>query len=188
MNAFESASLVEAKAYAVLMPYLEERSYQSRFVKTAKGALAKWLQEQVGDVLMNVTDEQVCAIEIKAENTWTKNLFLEVWSNRNLESRQSHADRGQNRGWLDKLRADVLLYYFLDEDILVSLPVFSLKRWAFGHGDVAGRLYDYPEKRQGKWVQMNDTWGRCVPVKTLIDEAGARATRVRQLSLLEDAA
>ncbi len=75
------------------------------------------------------------AVEIKIEQAWTGNLFLETWSKRNLEDKASHAELGSAPGWLLKTRADLLLYYFLDTDDLVTLPVFRLKQWAFGSGE-----------------------------------------------------
>jgi hypothetical protein len=93
-------------------------------------------------------------------------------SNRNLEDKASHAKLGSALGWLLKTRADLLLYYFLDTDDLVTLPVFRLKQWAFGSGDEGG-IYRRPEKRQGRCAQSKDSWGRCVPVDLLEAEVGA---------------
>lgn len=186
MNAFCMASNVEIFGMAVLMPYLEEKAHRGRIVKTAKGALARFLQETIGDVVFNTDDETICCAEIKVEKKWTGNLFLETWSNRNLEKKESHAMRGSNPGWLAKTQADVLLYYFLDTDDLIALPVFTLKRWAFvlsrrnGH---AGRIWDFEEKKQGKYDQLNDTWGRIVPVSVLEKEANAKRLSVLQLEL-----
>lgn len=174
---------------AILAPFLTERSYQGRWVRTAKGALAKELQEQFGDVLMNSDDETIHAIEIKIEARWTGRLFLETWSNRNLERRASHAERGSKPGWLVTQRADILMYYFLDTDILLALPLFRLQQWAFGAGSDAGFIYRYPELRQGKYDQLNDTWGRCVPVDSIEKALRVRRISVKQLPLdLDDAA
>jgi len=80
-------------------------------------------------------------------------------------------------------RADLLLFYFLDSDDLVTAPLLRRKRWAFGSGPQDG-IYAWPEKLQGRYSQRNDTWGRCVPVEHLERVVGARRTQVRQLSLL----
>lgn len=190
MSGFARASKVEAEGNAILLPYLNELS-DGRLVVTNKGVLAKWLQECVGDVLMMNGDE-VQAVEIKTEREHTGNLFLETFSNRNLESRASHAERGQNPGWMFKIKSDLLLYYFLDRDWLYTLDVFELKRWFFGSGDKAGAFGSgaYREKRQGRFVQMNDTWGLCVPLRILRDElpkGAMRWTKVRQRTLAEAA-
>ncbi len=112
------------------------------------------------------------------------NLFLETWSNRNLEDKASHAERGTTPGWLVTTRADVLLFYFLDTDSAVALPVFRLKRWAFGSGEHGG-VYAWPERRQRAYSQANDTWGRCVPVEVVEREVGAKRLSVRQMDLWE---
>jgi hypothetical protein len=183
MNAFQGASLIEARGMAVLLPYIEEKAYQGRFVRTCKGPLARFLQEELGDVLVNTSEDTLYSAEIKVEQRHTGRLFLETWSNRNLDHQASHAERGSNPGWMLKLRADVLLYYFLDTDDLYTIPMFRLKRWAFGTGDQRGRIYDFPEKPQSRYRQMNDTWGRVVDVAILMREAGIRHTKVRQLTM-----
>ena len=182
MNAFTTASLVEQRGLAILLPYLEERAFKGRIVSTARGTLARTLQQDFGDYLLNTHDRTVWAVEIKVEQAWTGNLFLETWSNRNLESKATHAELGSTPGWLIKTRADMLLYYFLDSDDLVTLPVFRLKQWAFGSGDEGG-IYRFREKRQGRYAQANDSWGRCVPVDVLEQEIGAKRAKVRQMSL-----
>ena len=75
------------------------------------------------------------------------------------------------------------MFYFLDTDDLVTVPLLRLKRWAFGSGTEGG-IYAWPEKRQGRYGQLNDTWGRCVPVDHLAEAVGATRTQVRQLTLL----
>jgi hypothetical protein len=64
----------------------------------------------------------------------------------------------------------------------VTLPVFRLKQWSFSSGEEGG-IYRWPEKRQGRYVQANDSWGRCVPVDVLEQEVGAKRAKVRQMSL-----
>lgn len=181
MNAFESASMVETRGMAVLLPYLEEKAHQGRFVRTCKGPLARYLQAEIGDVIVNTTEEKVIAAEIKIEQRHTGNLFLETWSNRNLDDRVSHAERGSNPGWMLKLRADLLLYYFLDTDDLYSVPLFRLKQWAFGCRAKPGRLYAFKEVSQQRYGQLNETVGRIVPIAILRDEVGLRHTKVQQL-------
>src|ERR1043166_1316452 len=107
MSGFESARVVEARGLSVLTPFLDERA-DGRFVLFDKGPLARALQETTGDGVFNVEDGGTFFVEIKCERKWTGNLFLETWSNRNLEDRQSHARRGCNPGWLYKLNADLL--------------------------------------------------------------------------------
>lgn len=184
---FDSKRAIEAEAFMVLKPYIVEKS-DGRYVVTSKGTLARWLQESVGDIIANDKDENLFAIELKAEQKHTGNLFLETWSNKNLDERQNHGCHGSNPGWLFKIRADLLFYYFLDADILYSIDVFRLKRWAFGNGprgkERAGRLWDFQEKLVVD-DQKNDTWGRPVPVVILWNElrGAIKKTSVRQRGL-----
>jgi hypothetical protein len=184
MNAFDAANEVEARARARLLPFIEQRADEGRYVLTNKGRLAPLLQEIVGDVIMN-SDGNVVSIEMKAEERHTKNLFIETWSNRNLENDSSYAIRGSNLGWIYKTRADLIFYYFLDIDVLYVIPTLSLKRWAFGWGETAARLYEFDERKQRRFNQLNDTWGRVVPVKTLFEEMAVKPKwfRVAQLEL-----
>lgn len=185
MNAFDAAKMVEAQAMTRLLPFIEEQS-EGHFVVTDKGRLAPLLQQMVGDVIFNSrTNGHVYAVEIKAEREWTGNLFLETWSNRNLEDRASRALRGMNPGWLCKLRADLLFYYFLDVDRLLVLDVFALQRWAFGGGKREPSIYRYREARQRRFDQANDTWGRIVPwtVLRVELEVQPRQYSVSQLAL-----
>jgi len=191
MNAFDAARGIEAQAMTLLFPYLQEES-GGRLVLTSKGTLSKWLQESVGDALL-MRGDVMEAVELKAEQRHTGNVFLETWSNRNLERREDHACRGQNPGWLMKVRADLLLYYFIDKDVLYSFDVFELKRWFFGQGEGTGVWGSgrFQERCQRRYTQRNDTWGVIVPLRTLHDEmadGAMRWTKVRQRQLLGVAA
>jgi hypothetical protein len=68
-----------------------------------------------------------------------------------------------------KLRADILMYYFIDSDDLYVIDVYSLKQWAFcgGHNN-AGNIWSYREVCQAKYDQLNDTCGRIVPIRDLV--------------------
>jgi hypothetical protein len=186
MTAFNAASLVEARGMQVLLPWLEEKSYGGkRLVLTAKGALARKLQLEVGDILINIGPSTVWALELKIEQEHTGNLFLETWSNRNLETVQGHAQYGSNPGWMMHSRADLLLYYFLDTDDLYALPMFKLKRWAFRIDDDWPGIYRFKERPQGRYSQANDTWGRVVPVAALLRDRVCKQFKVRQLSFCD---
>jgi len=184
MNAFDQARSVESEAFVRLRPFIEEHADSGQFVVTDKGRLAPFLQEVIGDVLLN-KGGRIWSLELKAERRHTGNLFLETWSNRNLDDAVSHATRGSNPGWLLKTRSDLLMYYFIGEDILYVLSGIALKRWAFGCGNDSGRIYDFPELKQKKYQQANDTWGRLVSVDVLMREMDPPPKRlsVAQLSL-----
>ena len=185
MTAFDLTRGVEAQSLAILMPYLLEES-NGRLVLTSKGTLARYLQETVGDMMMNTPDGRLWTVEFKAElENLHGNFFFETWSNRNLEDRASHAQRGSNVGWLAKLRADLLFYHFIDDDDLYIFDFFKLKRWAFGAGGRPGRLYDFKEKLQSKYTQLNDTWGRCAPIDVVLRELKPRHIHPRRLTLFK---
>lgn len=186
MNAFNDARTVEARAMTRILPFLEEQS-GGRFVLTEKGRLAPLLQQIVGDVLFNARTNGRCyAVEVKAEARWTGNLFLEVWSNRNLNDRDNHARLGSNPGWMFKLQSDLLFYYFCDVDRLIVLDMFALKRWAFGFNGREPRIQEFRFVQQGKRTQPNDTCGYLVPVNILRVEleTPVRVLNVAQLDML----
>ncbi len=187
-NAFDSARGVEARSLTTLLPYLRERAFDGQLVFVSTGTLSRYLQRTVGDVLINLGDRSMWSIEIKAELEKTGNFFFETWSNRNLENRASHALRGSTRGWLDSLKADLLFYHFVDDDELYAMNLFSLKRWAFGCGSTPGQLYQFPEVRQSKYSQLNDTWGRIVPIEVIEREVGLKLLFPTQLPLFQWAA
>ena len=187
MTSFDKTRVIEAQSLAILMPYLLEQS-NGRLVVTDKGHLARFLQDTVGDVMLNMPDGKLWSVELKAElKNPHGNFFFETWSNRNLEDRASHALRGSNVGWLAKLRADLLFYHFINDDDLYIFDFFKLKQWAFGANGQPGRLYGYQEKRQSKYPQPNDTWGRCAKISEVCRELKPRLIHPRQLTLLEGA-
>lgn len=151
---------------AILSPFLEERA-DGRLVILNKGPLARALQEEVGDMIFTAKDGSARSVEVKIEQVHTGNLFLETWSNKNLDSRESHASRGSTLGWMYKVKADLLFYYFLPNDKLYVFDFFVLKRWAFGCDGREGRRREYKEVMQKVHTQMNDTWGCLVPIEDL---------------------
>lgn len=158
MNAFEQASTVEAESWEILRPFIETRSFDGRFVRTAKGKLAKELQRSVGDVLYNSDDETVHTVEIKAERKFTTNMFFERWSNR----------KRFTPGWFETLKCELLLYHFLDEDALYGFNFEKLRTWFYccEHRQIPV-CSKYPQYEQRAYRQLNDTWGYLVPIKDI---------------------
>jgi hypothetical protein len=199
MNAFEQSLLVTARSLTILTPFLEER--HGHFIVTDKGRLSRFLQKEVGDLMLNDKSGRVWTIEVKAEERFTGNLFLETWSNRNLDDVMRHAEVGSTIGWLYGSRADVLLYHFIGDDKLYAFSFFALKRWAFVHpskrlrmaepdasgirSENVGRIYDFRECVQQRYNQRNQTCGRLVPIKTLQAECQppGKLFHPRQLAL-----
>lgn len=159
MNAFRDQCLpIEQQSWDALEPYLKLKAFDGRFVRTAKGPLALELQKSVGDVLVNSTREHVTCIEVKAELKHTGNLFLERWSNRSRFT----------AGWFETLNTDLLWCHFLDQDVVYELPFRKLREWMYWHSGRGIPLANhYDQARQGKYEQLNDTWGYLVPLSDI---------------------
>ena len=128
-----------------------------------------FLQTVWGDFTI-LRQDKPFGIELKAEQSNRYgNLFLETWSNR----------KWRTLGWMYKLRGDSLFYYFVEEKELWTLRVDSLLDWAFGADTGDGQIYRFPEKKQCKHDQKNDSWGRCVPIAVLQKELGGDIKQFR---------
>jgi hypothetical protein len=68
---------------------------------------------------------------------------------------------------------------------VLFLALFRLQQWTFGVGDLPGRVFDFPEQKQRRYVQGNDTWGRIVPVDVLAREVGMKRAALAQGDLWE---
>jgi hypothetical protein len=165
-NAFNKARKIEAESIKHLLPFLKEHAFEGRFVLTNKGQLARELQKLAGDVILTHVNGDALGIECKAEQSEKyENFFLEIWSNLSRFT----------PGWMITLQCDFLFYHFLDEHDLFIIPFRRLREWAFISPSKKipngrGRIWDFPEKRQRKYDQLNDTWGRCVPIRDLLSE------------------
>lgn len=165
---------VEDEGLSVLFPFLKRLAHDGRLVLLNKGTMAHHLQRDTGDFILNSDEDEFWTVELKVEQNKTGNLFLETWSNKNLENRHSHLEYGSNPGWMLKLRSDLLFYYFLRADELYVINLFKLQRWAFGSAVAPARIYDFPEVKQRKYAQANDTYGRLVPLPVIDREVGFR--------------
>lgn len=153
-DAFGDARGVEREGWLVLLPYLKAIGVRGELVTTEDSLFC---QKFIGDAIARLPAEGAVAIEVKCEQRFTGNLFLETWSNRSRCT----------PGWLLTSRADWLWYYFLDTSQLYSIRLPALRAWAVGSGESQGGIYAYPERVQGKREQANDTWGRIVPISKL---------------------
>lgn len=154
MNAFKQAQEVEALAMREILPWL---NLKCDSVEMTDGSL--WLQKIVGDFIV-IQEGRKRSIELKAEAKYTGNLFLETWSN--LPE--------LTPGWMVTSRAHWLFYFFLDTKTLYVIGMRELQEWAFGIVAPPGRIYQFKEVAQGKYLQTNSTWGRLIPVSTLEDK------------------
>lgn len=180
---YRDACFVERRGMSVLLPHLETRAWRGRVLNVATGPLARTFQRRFGDLLVATSANAVSSVEVKTERRWTGNAFLEVWSNKNLNDRGNHIERGSTPGWLVTCRADVLALHFLDLDQVMFLPLFRLQQWAFGAGGRKARIYDFPERQQRAYAQLNDSWGRVVPLDVIAAEVGAKRACLRQETL-----
>lgn len=170
MNSFKENRKTEDKSVREILPLLIQ-SFNGRVVSTASGSLSIQLQKTAGDYLAQKvkgndflsreTAGDVIGIELKTELKHTGNLFIETWSNK----------KRWTPGWLYASLADYLLYHFLDVEECYVISMRALKAFCFTTPSVrsgsAGRLADYREVEQVKHDQMNDTWGRLVPIEDL---------------------
>ncbi len=155
MSAFSKCSDIEAEGMKHVLPFIASRS--ERFVITNKGRLSLELQKRYGDLFLNSSSGEIWSVEVKTEQgNKHNNLFLEVWSNRSRDT----------LGWMHNLNCDILLYFFLDEMDLYSIRMPRLQDWFFSEQE------RFPLKRQNKYDQKNDTWGRCVPISVIGQEVG----------------
>lgn len=161
MSSFDDARRVEYRSMEILTPFIRARSFDGRFVLIEKGRLATELQKSVGDAMLTGTDGKLWAVEVKAEESNRhQNLFLETWSNLSRYT----------PGWMVTLNTDLLLYHFIREDELYVANFQRIKEWAFKSREI----YSYPERKQSKYDQLNDTWGRCVPIDVLTEQCRLR--------------
>lgn len=184
MNAFEQCKAIEIRALNDIIPFIRNQAWEGRFVITDKGPMAKFLQETVGDLMMNCPKGKIWGVELKSEEEDKYgNFFLETWSNLSF---------GWNRpGWFDTLKCDVLLYYFLNPGTLYSIPYKPLFEWA--HGKVrdgklvaAPNLHRYTLRTQSKNKQANVTAGHCVNIAELFQKVRFRRYRKTPDGFVED--
>lgn len=147
-NAFVKASKIEQLGELDVLPYMERVWADHTYYPTRHHAL---IQKVCGDFLVRWLGDAVY-IELKVEEENKHgNLFVEMWSNKS---------RG-TQGWFHTCQADRMWYYFLNSRELYMFKMQDLKDWA------RRNIEKYPEKPQGKYEQLNDTWGRCVPIPVL---------------------
>jgi hypothetical protein len=103
-----------------------------------------------------VKDGKEYTVELKVEvkNPYG-NLFLETWSNKKWD----------NPGWFYKSHADLLLYVFLESKEVYLGSLDKIRGWAYKENWETR----WKEKKQGKYQQKNDTWGRPVPIRNLLE-------------------
>lgn len=155
MDSFQQTCDIERLGEADLLPYMEAVWPNCAYYTTKHH---KWVQKFLGDCLVS-RDGDAKYIEIKTEQQYTGNLFIETWSNKSRDT----------LGWFHACHADWLWYYFLDDRKLYVIPLPTLQKW--GHQPTkAPRIECFKEVPQRKYDQRNDTWGRLVPIHIVLKE------------------
>jgi hypothetical protein len=168
MNSFERGCKVEKNGMDVLLPFIISRAYQGRVVPLFGNAQNKELQ-QYGDILMNTESDKYITIDLKIENRFTGNFFIETWSNKSRF----------NQGWVYKCKSDRIFYYFLDKpEIFYSIFVEKFKAWLFESVGNKPRLFSFIEAKQSKYDQMNDTWGVIIPIDVALGSNSVKAVEL----------
>lgn len=164
-GAFERSREVEKEGWEQLLPILR------RYVTSGSLLFMDHKRETIefqkyGDAMgQDKAAKTILRFELKTETAdLYGNMFLETWSNRTKF----------RPGWLVTSEADLLIYQFLKEEKAYVIDMQSLKRWAFGEGEMFGKIYAHKERKQKKVIQDNDTWGFCVPIGVLRKEVGFR--------------
>jgi len=88
--------------------------------------------------------------EVKTEFQHTGNLFWETYSNKGAG----------RKGWGFTSPADVLYYLFWNDGKGYRIDGLQRKIWVFDNH----WKHKYPEVKQKKYDQENDTWGCLIPV------------------------
>ena len=193
-TAFDDCSEVAKESFRRLAPFIEQIS-GGRFVPLDRGALAAYLQQRFGDVLLQLAGT-VATLELKAEHKNTGNVFYEVYSNL-IGARRTHYELANRAGWAFTSQSTFTVYHFLDDDTLLVWDTLRVKRWAFGYWQKdgtwrAGQLFRgdqrgpaFPERPHTKRPQQNNTIGRLVPYRILQKECAAVRLRAGQSELFE---
>jgi len=149
MNPFEEKVCIETSSEKILIPWMKSRGwvFGEHYPKF----------DTRGDYPIT-RDGITKNIELKAEQKTTGNLFVEWASNANV---------GRQRwGWYYTLRADILLYHFLDENTVHVIDVKRLQECELWRHKTAAATIE----------QHNLTLGWLVPVEYLRAMSGITHT------------
>ncbi len=163
MNAFDEGRRIERQGAAMIYPLLNSWAGPGRLYNNMNEDPEK--QKRDGDFLIIKAGGRRIKIEFKTEmQNPFDNFFFETWSN--LQKKRGKL------GWVYTCKADGLLYLFQESRELYSIP------WPACHDWLMDNLIHYKERRQSKHKQLNNTLGRLVPIKDLLDRALAKRLEV----------
>lgn len=177
MSAFSNASEVEKQAIRELYPWLLHTCEKAQQIGLEKERLGLFVQTVWGDFLATKKGKNY-SIELKAEETDKySNFFLEMFSNMEFGT----------PGWMLTSHADYLFYFFLETGELYVMKLANLRKWAFFVDDNGHqRLDGYALRRQKKRDQLNDSWGRCVPIAHVLASITVQVIRRSDRDALMD--
>lgn len=156
MNPFTQAQTVEEMAMRHILPWLASMSERVEPVEASE-----FLQRHWGDIIQVCKDKTVRSIELKAEaKDKFGNFFFELFSNKK--------EPFYTLGWIFTCKSQWLFYFFVEDLRLYVINMAKLRAWLFGEGAEPGNWRKYPERLQGKYDQLNQTTGLCVPIADLL--------------------
>jgi hypothetical protein len=155
MTVFHHCSDIGKEGVEQVVKLIEARQCICFDTQKLPGHIMLDWQYNVGDVLYRASDGRLVTVEVKTEWSASKNLFLETWSNREWGR--------QTVGWMLVCRSEFLAYVFLETKEIYVANMRRLWEWLF----TKGNHRRYPEKKQGRNVQLNKTFGLTVPIEHL---------------------
>jgi hypothetical protein len=175
----------EGKSRAILEPLFDFHS-GNRMVVLEHCAAAAQLQRIADLAIGRRTHRGAVTLELKAEEHFRGNLFIEEFSNLNIGSAAARDAHPSRLGWGLTCGADVLAYHFLDKNRLYLVGFQALLVYVFGckpNGQI--RAGDYSLQAQRKHRQMNNTVGLLVSVAHLQKALGEQFQFLEVGSLLD---
>lgn len=128
---------------------------------------ALW-QRTWGDYLFVSPSDVLLSLELKVEERFTGNMFVETFSN------QTTDPRFERSGWVYTLNSDALVCVYLDVAAAFAVNMPRLRRWCLEDG----HLFDYPQKTPRR-EQRNRTIGHPVPYAAMWEPVDVRAWQLR---------
>jgi hypothetical protein len=139
----------EEKGKQRMLPMIQAKCHQYQEITDIEG------QHDLGDMKCQLLDGRWINVELKTEEKWTGNLFIERWSNKPTGK----------VGWAWNLKQrDIILYFFLDSGNGYILSAKKLERY-IADGHIASARY--VKQHKNKW-QKNETWGYLGKITDLI--------------------
>lgn len=161
MESYDICRKIEAESRRLLTPAMHEMFNSFHWYPKSAGIEFEKKNGDASGVYIRTKERSTIEHKCEQKNKYG-NFFLETWSNKSL----------RRDGWLWTSLASMLIYHFIDDDIAYLLRFDALRNWATADVHGVSRLKTFPEKKQAKYIQENDTWGRTVPIRIIEQEVG----------------